>query len=80
MEMEGIDVWPLWWAVSIGACFGGNGTIIGASANVVLTGIASRKGYNITFIEFMKIGMPMMLMSIVLSTIYLLIIFGNYWG
>ncbi len=40
----------------------------------------SRKGYNITFIEFMKIGMPMMLMSIVLSTIYLLIIFGNYWG
>jgi Na+/H+ antiporter NhaD/arsenite permease-like protein len=80
MEAEGVDVWPLWWAVSIGACFGGNGTIIGASANVVLTGIASRKGYNITFIEFMKIGMPMMLMSIVLSTIYLLIIFGNYWG
>ncbi len=80
MQAEGIDVFPLWWAVSIGACFGGNGTIIGASANVVLTGIASRKGYNITFIEFMKIGMPMMLMSIVLSTIYLLIIFGNYWG
>ncbi|MGI6766104.1 MAG: SLC13 family permease [Lentihominibacter sp.] len=80
MEAEGIDVWPLWWAVSIGACFGGNGTIIGASANVVLTGIASRKGYPISFIDFMKIGMPMMLMSIVLSTIYLLIIFGNYWG
>jgi Na+/H+ antiporter NhaD/arsenite permease-like protein len=80
MEMEGIDVWPLWWAVSIGACFGGNGTIIGASANVVLTGIASREGYPITFIGFMKIGMPMMLMSIVLSTVYLLIIFGNYWG
>ncbi|MGI6765884.1 MAG: SLC13 family permease [Lentihominibacter sp.] len=80
MEMEGIDVWPLWWALSIGACFGGNGTIIGASANVVLTGIASREGYPVTFIQFMKIGMPMMLMSIVLSTVYLLIVFGNYWG
>ena len=80
MEAEGIDVWPLWWAVSIGACFGGNGTIIGASANVVLTGIAGRRGYPITFIQFLKVGAPMMLMSIVLATGYLLILFGKYWG
>jgi len=80
MAAEGIDVWPLWWAVSIGACFGGNGTIIGASANVVLTGIAGRRGYPITFIDFLKIGGPMMIMSIVLATIYLLIRFGGYWG
>ncbi len=80
MASEGIDVWPLWWAVSIGACFGGNGTIIGASANVVLTGIAGRRGYPITFIDFLKIGGPMMIMSIVLATIYLLIRFGGYWG
>ena len=80
MAAEGIDVWPLWWAVSIGACFGGNGTIIGASANVVLTGIAGRKGYPITFMDFLKIGGPMMIMSIVLATIYLLIRFGGYWG
>ena len=79
MEAEGIDVWPLWWAVSIGACFGGNGTIIGASANVVLTGIAGRRGYPITFIDFLKIGAPVMLMSIVLATIYLLVLFGGYW-
>ncbi len=79
MEAEGIDVWPLWWAVSIGACFGGNGTIIGASANVVLTGIAGRRGYPITFIQFMKIGAPMMIMSIILATGYLLILFGGYW-
>ena len=79
MEAEGIDVWPLWWAVSIGACFGGNGTIIGASANVVLTGIAGRRGYPITFIDFLKIGMPVMLMSVVLSTAYLLVLFGGYW-
>ena len=80
MEAEGIDVWPLWWAVSIGACFGGNGTIIGASANVVLTGIAGRRGYPITFVQFLKVGAPMMLMSIVLATGYLLILFGKYWG
>ncbi|MCI7145094.1 MAG: ArsB/NhaD family transporter [Clostridiales bacterium] len=80
MQSEGIDVWPLWWAVSIGACFGGNGTIIGASANVVLTGISNRKGYPITFMDFLKVGAPMMIMSIVLATIYLLILFGGYWG
>ncbi len=79
MEAEGIDVWPLWWAVSIGACFGGNGTIIGASANVVLTGIAGRRGYPITFIDFLKVGAPMMIMSIILATGYLLILFGGYW-
>ena len=80
MQAEGIDVWPLWWAVSIGACFGGNGTIIGASANVVLTGIAGRRGYPITFIDFLKIGLPMMLLSIVLATGYLLVLFGGYWN
>ena len=80
MEAEGIDVWPLWWAVSIGACFGGNGTIIGASANVVLTGIAGRRGYPITFIDFLKIGAPVMLMSVILATGYLLVLFGRYWS
>ena len=80
MQAEGIDVWPLWWAVSIGACFGGNGTIIGASATVVLTGIAGRRGYPITFIDFLKIGLPMMLLSIVLATGYLLVLFGGYWN
>ena len=80
MEAEGIDVWPLWWAVSIGACFGGNGTIIGASANVVLTGIAGRRGYPITFVQFLKIGAPVMLMSVVLATFYLLVLFGRYWS
>ena len=79
MEAEGIDVWPLWWAVSIGACFGGNGTIIGASANVVLTGIANRRGYPITFIDFLKIGAPMMFLSVILATVYLLVLFGGYW-
>jgi len=80
MSAEGIDVWPLWWAVSIGACFGGNGTIIGASANVVLTGISNRRGYPITFMDYLKVGLPLMLLSIILATIYLLVLFGGYWS
>ena len=80
MSAEGIDVWPLWWAVSIGACFGGNGTIIGASANVVLTGISNRRGYPITFMDYLKVGLPLMLLSIVLATVYLLVLFGGYWS
>ena len=80
MSAEGIDVWPLWWAVSIGACFGGNGTIIGASANVVLTGISNRRGYPITFMDYLKIGLPLMLLSIILATAYLLVLFGGYWS
>jgi Na+/H+ antiporter NhaD/arsenite permease-like protein len=52
-----MDVYPLWWALSLGACMGGNGTAIAASANVVVLGIAEREGINISFMDFMKIGM-----------------------
>jgi len=62
----------LWWSLSLGACLGGNGTIIGASANVVVIGMAEKRGVLINFIEFMKIGFPLMVMSIVISTGYLL--------
>ena len=52
--IPGAESGVLWWALALGACFGGNGTIIGASANVVTTGIAEKAGYKITFLEFMK--------------------------
>ena len=80
MSAEGIDVWPLWWAVSIGACFGGNGTMIGTSANLVLTGISNRRGQPNTFMYYLKIGLPLMLLSIALATAYLLVLFGGYWS
>ena len=80
IQAQGVDVWPLWWAVSIGACFGGNGTIIGASANVVLTGISARRGYPVAFMDFLKVGAPVMLLSILLASGYLLILFGGYWN
>lgn len=64
-------IMPLWWALSLGACLGGNGTVIGASANVVVAGMAAKNGHPFKFFEFMKIAFPLMLISIVISTVYL---------
>jgi Na+/H+ antiporter NhaD/arsenite permease-like protein len=63
----------LWWALALGACFGGNGTIIGASANVVTLGIAEARGYRITFGGFMKTAFPFMLLSVLIAHVWLLI-------
>lgn len=61
---------PLWWSLSLGACLGGNGTIIGASANVIVAGLAAKEGHPFTFLKFMAIGFPLMIISIILSTMY----------
>jgi di/tricarboxylate transporter len=63
----------LWWSLSLGACLGGNGTIIGASANVVVIGMSEKRGVPISFLGFMKIAFPLMIMSIILSMLYLLV-------
>jgi len=63
----------LWWALALGACFGGNGTIIGASANVVTMGIAESRGYRITFLGFMKTAFPYMVLSVLVAHAWLLI-------
>lgn len=76
MGESGVDISPLWWALSLGACLGGNGTLVGASANVVLSGISKKSGHEITFKQYLKVGFPMMIMSIVISTIYLLLKFA----
>lgn len=73
VESSGVDVAPLWWAVSLGACLGGNGTLIGASANVVLSGISNRHGFPITFASYFKVGFPLMLLSVGICTIYMLL-------
>lgn len=75
MQADGIDVTSFWWAISLGACLGGNGTMIGASANVVLSDISTKHGYPITFKSYLKVGMPFMLLSIVISTVFLVIKF-----
>lgn len=75
MEGAGMNVTPLWWAVSLGACLGGNGTIIGASANVVLSDIGKKHGYEISFARYFKVGFPMMLMTLLIAGVYLAVRF-----
>ncbi|HKT18237.1 MAG TPA: ArsB/NhaD family transporter [Stellaceae bacterium] len=62
---------PLWWALSLGACLGGNGTLIGASANLTVAGFAQRNGVRFDFLTYTKWAAPLTLMSIVLCQIYL---------
>ncbi|MDR7868456.1 MAG: ArsB/NhaD family transporter [Sporomusaceae bacterium] len=62
---------PLWWSLALGACLGGNGTIIGASANIIVAGLAAQEGYNISFKGYFKIAFPIMLLTIAISTVYL---------
>ena len=61
---------PLWWSLSLGACLGGNGTLIGASANLTVAGIAERAGIPFRFMTFLKFAFPMMLMSVLISMVY----------
>ena len=62
---------PLWWSLSLGACFGGNGTLIGASANLTVAGIAERNGVPFRFLTYLKHAFPMMLVSIAISHVYI---------
>ena len=64
---------PVWWALSLGACFGGNATLIGASANVIVAGMAARQGQPISFLGFMKWSIPIMLLTVGMATLYVYI-------
>lgn len=64
-------IMPIWWALSVGSCFGGNGSLIAASANVIVAGIAAREGKPINFIKFLLWSLPVMLTSIIIATAYL---------
>ncbi len=67
---------PVWWALSLGACFGGNGTLIGASANVVVAGLSQRHGHPISFAGFLLWSVPVMLMSVLIAGLFLYFEFG----
>jgi Na+/H+ antiporter NhaD/arsenite permease-like protein len=64
---------PVWWALSLGACFGGNGTLLGASANVIVAGLAQREGHPLSFLRFLIWSVPVMLFSVLIAGIYLYI-------
>ena len=71
-----LDLGPMIWALAFGACLGGNGTLIGASANVVTAGMSEEAGYPISFNEFFKAGFPVMLMTVSIITAYVVMV---YW-
>ena len=62
---------PLYWALALGACLGGNGTLVGASPNVVISQIAQKNKYHLSFWDFTRYGMPLMILSLLLCTAYI---------
>lgn len=69
--MTGMSLQPLWWVLALGACLGGSGTLIGASANIAAAGIAERNGCPFTFMQYTRVAFPLMLLSILISHAYL---------
>jgi Na+/H+ antiporter NhaD/arsenite permease-like protein len=72
LQGEGTDD-AYWWALALGACFGGNFTLVAAAANVAAAGMAERAGRRIRFVEFLKVGVPATLISMLLATVYVLL-------
>ena len=64
------QITPLWWCLALGACLGGNGSIIAASANVMVASFAERAGHRISFVKFLKLAFPMMLATIAIAHVY----------
>ena len=62
---------PLWWSLALGACLGGNGSLVGASANLIVAGFAERAGHRIAFLKFMLLAFPLMILSIAVATAYI---------
>ncbi len=69
-HLSGMDPFPLWWSLALGACLGGNGTLVGASANLVMAGIAEKGGYKISFPAFLKRGVILMSATLLSSSVY----------
>jgi Na+/H+ antiporter NhaD/arsenite permease-like protein len=72
-SLLGIQVDYMWWSLALGACFGGNGTLIGASPNVIIMAEAGKEGFNISFKKFMSVCFPVMLLTLIISGGYLYI-------
>jgi len=69
--ITGLPLMPLWWALALGADFGGNATVVGASANVIVTGMAEKEGHKITFLGYMKVALPLTVVTLIIATAYL---------
>jgi Na+/H+ antiporter NhaD/arsenite permease-like protein len=62
-----------WWALALGACFGGNATIVAAAANVAASGMAARAGQPVGFMVFLRCGVPVTIVSLILATAYVMV-------
>ena len=69
--VERLVAQPLWWALALGACMGGNATLVGASANLVMAGVAERHGHRISFARFARYGVPTVVLTLCLCSLYL---------
>jgi Na+/H+ antiporter NhaD/arsenite permease-like protein len=71
-----VELGPLIWALAFGACLGGNGTLIGASANVVMAGMSEEAGYPVSFKEFFKAGFPIMILTTTIISFYMVLVYA----
>ncbi len=71
LPVDAPEIDALWWSLSLGACLGGNGTLIGASANVIVAGMASREGHGFSYFDFLKIGAPLTLIALAIAHVYI---------
>ena len=67
------DLMPVWWSLALGACLGGNGSPIGASANVIVIGMAEKANHKITFLRFLLYGLPITLLTVSIGSVYVLL-------
>jgi Na+/H+ antiporter NhaD/arsenite permease-like protein len=74
-EIPTLPIETLAWALCFGACLGGNGTLLGASANIVTAGISTNKGYNISFLNFLYPGFTVMIATVAIAHLYMLIVY-----
>ncbi|MCL1790423.1 MAG: ArsB/NhaD family transporter [Peptococcaceae bacterium] len=75
MALAPTDMSTLWWSLALGACLGGNGTLIAASANLIVASVAAREGTPISFVDFLKVSIPVTLLTLVLATVYVYVVF-----
>jgi Na+/H+ antiporter NhaD/arsenite permease-like protein len=77
--LQHADLMPVWWSLALGACLGGNGSAIGASANVIVVGMSEKAGRKISFMKFALYGLPIMVMTVAIATVYIWIRYFLSW-
>ena len=75
LALAPVDIYTLWWSLALGACLGGNGTLIASSANLVVASVAAREGTPISFVDFLKVSVPVTLITLAIGTVYVYIVF-----